>query len=400
MNYNITTIVMICTLAIGASFVTILDAESQDSQPRIDDTSNIFSASCAPATKTDRFVFSTSCAPMPDADFRTFSLSCAPEPMPIPEVDDDSHIFSVSCAPATKTDRFVFSTSCAPMPDADFRMFSLSCVLEPTPIPEVDDDSHIFSVSCAPATKTEPSNANLRPIPKHTISEFSPKIPSSYTRMSITHAFNSDQMKMAYDDANVMLVIGHGIGVPSTELHVRRLFVETVPVFVSSKRDLSNISLSRLKKVIEGKINKWSDLDSSDSGSIHLYLHGGRLQEPKFKALLRREKIHLNLYGGAHIIYLSDYDKLLASAASDPQALALGLRSVKPDGVKILTLDGKHPLDIDAIDRYPLLFPVFLATRYGLQGKKMEAIYLRAVARRQHQDENLSVDPRMEIDSD
>ncbi len=192
-------------------------------------------------------------------------------------------------------------------------------------------------------------------------------------------------MAAAYREAGVALVVGHGIGVPSKVFEVARVFTEVVPVFVSPDVGIYDISVSQLEDILKGKSVRWSDLGSASNDRIQVYLHGGHLQRPKFEALLRSKDIELGVES-SRLTYGADYADLRDRAIEGGNALVLGLRSVAPADLRMVTLNGKDLTDTSARESYPWVFPVYLAKRRDMQGEIAERRYMEAMEARQWRD--------------
>ena len=201
----------------------------------------------------------------------------------------------------------------------------------------------------------------------------------------VVHAFSAEQMAAAYRQAGVALVVGHGVNVPSEQFDVGRAFTEVVPVFVTPDVGLDGISTSQLEGVLSGEIVQWSELGSALDDNIRVYLHGGELQKPKFEALMRSRGINLGV-DPDRVTYGADYRDLRDKAVEGGKALAIGLRSVDPEGLRMMALDGKDPKDTAANESYPWVFPVYVAKRRDAQGEMAERLYMGAVEARQERD--------------
>lgn len=204
---------------------------------------------------------------------------------------------------------------------------------------------------------------------------------SCYPGPAFAHVFTDAQMTKAYSNHGVGLIVGHGVEVSNREFHVAKHWVEAMPVFASTNTDLTGMSFTKLKSVLEGVITNWRQLGSQKDQKIRLYLHGGKLEKEKFIALMQHLDIRINQSGRALIKRLSDYSSLRKEAAADPGALVLGLRAVKPDGLKLIAVDNNYPFGEDSAN-YKVSLGIYVASRQGIEGDKLRMEYLKAVGSR------------------
>lgn len=253
----------------------------------------------------------------------------------------------------------------------DIRLFSVGCV---DPLPKFDPNIGplAFSVSCMPA---------LRDWNKFV--EGNPDID-----LQMKHAFTVDEMTSATSDSTFALVVGHGVTVSSSDFDIRKMFVEVAPIFTSVYNDVSNLSMEQLSKVLEGDIVNWNDLDSTLDHRIVLYLHSGKYQHLKFQMLLQNMGIQLNP-DKVRTKYMPNYEKMWLHARQQSGALVIGLRSVRPQGLKAITVEERSPFNADDVADYPLFMDIYLATQHSDIGKLGLYTYLDALAKRQLKDKAL-----------
>ena len=205
------------------------------------------------------------------------------------------------------------------------------------------------------------------------------------------HAFSEAWVERLVSRKDADAIIGHGVKLRGDRLgeafRMEELHVERAPVFISGERPGDNISMQDLRNIFTGEVTNWEEFGMGE-GKIQIYLHGGSIQRKAMQVLLRQilevnpgqlnnVKGRLHYVGGEKSKPDDDllpaidqgYKNLAAAAAADANCLAMGIKDLKPRGLKTLTVD-KMPI---RAKEYPLQLPVYLywaRSEAGSMGRK------------------------------
>jgi len=191
---------------------------------------------------------------------------------------------------------------------------------------------------------------------------------SGESTANIAHVFSKTQLTEADKNFDEAVIVSHGVE-PQEQLAdaIVARYSEVVPVFVSKKRKLDNLSKEQVIQILKGEITNWSQVGERP-GPIVLYLHGGVYQIQSFKKFLETIGLSPMNIKAPNIRYSEDYQDLEAIAGQDENAVVFGLRKLEPEGLKIIKIDNISILDVERLSAYPFNIPVIL-----YKGKTIEA---------------------------
>jgi hypothetical protein len=228
-----------------------------------------------------------------------------------------------------------------------------------------------------PPTKTAvpAGTPSTNPTSIATPSLLSPSCPPSPASVpaNVAHVFSESELPKAMSSQSNLIIVAHGTNL-ETPLNfvLAQRYEEFVPVFVSKKRNVSNLSKDQLIKILRGEIRDWEQLGDTPS-PIFLYLHSGVYQKMSFEKFLETLGLSPADLKAPNIRYSSDYRDLKVSAGKDPNALVIGLRELEPEDLKTIAIDGFSISDPNQLQQYPLRISVNLYKRDTPQaGKPLE----------------------------
>lgn len=188
--------------------------------------------------------------------------------------------------------------------------------------------------------------------------------------------YDEARAKELLHDKNISVLVGHGIAKIGDTPGIL-LSIEHVPVFISARRELNNLSSEQLAAILKGRITDWKDLGSKE-GRIKIYLHKGTLQKKSFEKF---SELSLGIkpedFPRDRIVYAESYEKLESVAAQDDSALVIGLRKLKPENLKTISIDRVSFSD----DSYPLTLPVYLYKRDTPQANDLSLKFVESMSK-------------------
>jgi hypothetical protein len=183
----------------------------------------------------------------------------------------------------------------------------------------------------------------------------------------VKDVYTQEDLQRARADKDVDILVLHGQTFVPMALQESPHFVENVPVFAGSGSGVTNVTRQQIAGILSGRITDWSQVGGTP-GAIHVYLHGGDLQRKsfaKFAETLGLEETDINRASPKR---LSDYGFLATVAGRDPQAFAIGIKSLDAAGLRLLEVDGKSLAE--STQDYPLQVPIyFVETRPQAKNK-------------------------------
>jgi hypothetical protein len=210
------------------------------------------------------------------------------------------------------------------------------------------------------AIAPEPAATTMSSTPSLLSPSCPPQTPPSY----IQHAFTESAVISAAEDSSKLIIVSHGASkrLAFAQFSLAKSYEEFVPVFVSRKRKIANLSKEQLIKILKGEITDWQELGDTQA-AIVLYLHSGVYQKLSFEKFLETLGLTPADLKARNVKSSSDYGDLESMAGKDPDALVIGLRELEPEGLKTVSIDGASILDVRNLEQYPLHITVNLFER-------------------------------------
>lgn len=218
------------------------------------------------------------------------------------------------------------------------------------------------------ATTTSDRTSPTPQILTATASIITSSCPPAPTAANVAHVFSENQLTEAVKSTDKAVIVSHGMEARTQfEYVIVARYSEAVPVFVSKKRKLNNLSKEQIIQILKGEITNWSQVGDAE-GPIVLYLHSGVYQKKSFEKFLETIGLSPNDVKALNVRYSEDYRDLESIAGKDDNALVFGLRELEPNGLKTIKIDNISVLDTERLSEYPFDIPVIL-----YKGKTSEA---------------------------
>lgn len=234
------------------------------------------------------------------------------------------------------------------------------------------------------------SSEGRRPAPASTLpiaEDQPPKNPDPKTRTPscmpkpprVEDVFDEASLRRAIADKNVAVIVSHGFPSQDQRLLTNAVYDEHVPLFVSSMSKVEGLTRPQVIQILRGQVTDWSQLGRA-KGQIHLYLNGGTLQRRAFQQWVATFGVMPDDIQKLGPRYGSDYDDLARIAASDADAMVIGLRELAAPALRLLTVDGVAIDGHSETHEYPLREPVYVYAKRSPEAHKIAVQVMESIS--------------------